>query len=298
MFAVALYWEWVWRDYSIPLEKDEFSAVKSALFRHSKGREAVKKQIARVYGRDDIKTLSEIIVPEAPAMYDVEAFLTLSRTNTQPAGIEYTYESSFQLDAKEYLVAITSNTLAYQLAMEEPSITEIINVRDELLTQENLSSILQETKLGAQGVDSQGRVFRNELELERVNDRRAATKLGKEDINANGLVYALYRADLPTKNEMRASSLRFYFSPPPIKFDETLHYIYWFSDRVIYVRSISIDLSGFLPTDGNVMRIRTNMARAFLQNFDERSQRKIKIDVNDWLVTGQGVIVSWSKNNN
>jgi hypothetical protein len=135
--------------------------------------------------------------------------------------------------------------------------------------------------------DPQGRVLRKALPLALASDSEKAAVLdGPASPVAEEV--ALLRAEVPagSGSELPRLELR-----QEAVMERRDHYCYWLADRPTFVRQLQADWTGLSLSEGQEIRLRPTVRGTAYEARQEN--KRCVLDINGWLVAGQGMVLIW-----
>jgi len=297
LLLIALYLEAGRENRVISLSPDQFSSVKKVMEEYISNVDS-KKFIAKAIENafDDKKAgrLADLLTPNKKVYYDCSVTLTLLQDVENLKSFLYQQTVDFFVREAFIIVAITNSTTAQDALFNIAGVDEVFcdksvsSVNDEYLSHFIERSVFEET------VVSDGGML-NQVPLKPIPLSRAKARSLKQSIPPELKDDVVFLQVSST--DLNSEKFRLQIKYPPSQFRKTIPYVYWISDRSLYLERIEIDASSFSSDSDesiSIMPILSNFQSKI--NFDEIQciDTPVTLRVESWICYGQGVILSWS----
>jgi hypothetical protein len=252
--------------------------------------QAVLEALESYYGvLPKLGTLATTVVSPKPHYDDVTVELILTDDADDDTQYTLEYRVGFQADISEYVVAfITRASLGDAIMVKCPRVNDRWAFSDKGTLTEYLRRL--------EGAESPVRVFGKlesglsqvaALQLRMLQEDEAAPYIRGLDPHERSEV-TLLRAEVPS---WPLGPFRFVtrFVFPMKKSDR---YCYWAAERPTYLRRLTFDANNFDPQTGAGFRA-TPFLGVAVTEMERESPRVIRLEIQNWLVSGQGAVFSW-----
>jgi hypothetical protein len=201
------------------------------------------------------------------------------------------YDIEFETNANEYIVAIAQNAFVQEMISNLCSgISDVITVpaiKGNIEAYEKHFAISNILKLIDYSDD--GKTITRECEVEVVHKLYFGTYLhGIDKKNYDDIIILKY-----ILNNRQNAWIRLHLTAPSIVMNKDDHYIYWVSDRPMFVEQIHIDASCF-DFNGNAnFNVQPLLVNYYALSPDLIDKKHICLNVHNWIAVNQGFIFSW-----
>lgn len=238
------------------------------------------------HGLPKLETLADTILPDRPPYTDVTVTCTLTDVIDDAERYQLRTTLAFTATISEYVLAVTSSAIAAdRLIAECPRISDFRTCSGpEDMAGFQKAIVERALPIFTLTEDVRGRAIQSLLPMSKVEDGNRAAYLGRlTDELADHVV--LYRGTISTQ-PVTIRLLSTVASP----MHRSDHYCYWLADRPMYIRTLQFDTASFSAAS------RGFTFQPFLGclGFDIRNtDGAYRVDLENWIVRGQGVMLVW-----
>lgn len=295
VFLLALYWDYFHK--STSSSEDEIvtkidritNFLENNDINNKNLDELVREKIQEHYRiSNDVSNLLDVVISEKTIHTDVNVSYKLR--NGESEGKYYLrYRYDFKtLDKEFYIAFLTSSDIQDQLVASTDAFFDMFVFSDLKYMNDNIEKMQKEGFCIKAILDKNGTTFENVSKFQKIEEPLYNHLLPgwfdqeKYDI----LIYkASFQHDCTTP-------VRYIYSHEYVM-DVSDNYCYWVSDRTLYLEKIQLDLESFLHQNAK-FTLQPFIANGVRSGFPkESSQRIYELNVNNWVVKGQGVIIVW-----
>lgn len=285
--TVAFLWDWLKRDYSIELTREQFEKINSLLseeYKVSPRRRGIEKALREMYSDGDVTNLLDAVAPRKNAYFQSSVTMRLEDDKENSEIAWYTYRISFvQQDNNEYVLAFADSPSLQDKLLNFPRINDSILVHGSILSVgDDANGATLSVAIKIRGVKSS-----KKLNLRRVSNTQIERYAPGIDTSDHAGI-AIFAASV---SDFRGANLT--LDLPKIRIKKSRRLLFFNSDRPMYINEIDINLQKFdidrkYKIEVQPFLINTSVA---LDNFDQN--RELTIEINDWMPTGQGFFIVW-----
>jgi len=254
--------------------------------------QAVRDALGAYYGAhaSQLATLVKSVLPQTVHYDDVSVELVLQDHPEDRALYQLEYRSGFLASLDEYVVAFVQRAaLSDRIMATCPKVNDAWAFSDrEGLEKQTRTLHEGESSVRVLGEDAEGRPFLQALDLqpvERKSSRDYLTGLGDIDIGEVTLLRSAVPRTLAAPAQI-ATQYRF-----DMRRDD--HYCYWVAPRPLFLRRLTFNYTQ-LGRTGRVI-VQPFMGKAASR--PEWEGQLFRLEVDDWVVPGQGAVMTWSGDN-
>jgi hypothetical protein len=295
LFLATLYLDVVKQRNSIKLLSNDID--KAAKFIETLKTNVDKRQfldayMADVYKDTNIKTLTANFLPNKPAFRDVNVYLRIREDDTDKEFFFYDQSIEFEIQ-KEFLIVAVTNLVEVQDALfNDPHIDDVFcdsgfNAQD----QECVVNFLSRSKFSQIVTDDSDKVRSIDIGARNLSKKDTKAISDKLPQHMRSSV-AFLRIEKSISSEVSAFKINY----PKTRFQKNLPFVYWKSDRVLYLKKITIEGEHFCSSSLQKITIMpfipSYTAPMKISRID-KSDFPIELRIESWLCYGQGVIISW-----
>jgi len=297
VFLMALFWDYFYKGSS---EKDdktshEISRMMNMLeqyeIKHIDAGKILEEKIQDHYGiRTNVSNLVDIVITNKKIHTDVNVSYKLSNSDTaEKYSLRYQYEFSSS-DCTFYIAFLTSSDLQDQLTASTDLFFDMFVFSDTEGLDENVRRMHKDGFYIKAITKNDGTTVEVKAKFKKIPEA-SYSQLLPSWFNKSTDDILIYKASFSPQKE---NSVKYVYSQV-YSMDISDNYCYWVSDRTLFLEKIKIDLESFLDSSADFTfqpflanSVRTDTLRI-------RGQDIYELNVHNWVVKGQGVLIIWRK---
>jgi len=251
--------------------------------------ENIKKNIKKLYKIDNINGLINLLISKKPLYFDVSVYYEIRDHKTNHNLYNLYYRIDFTSSIKEYILAIVEYaSLQSIISATSTRISDVLTIpAKKHEDQEYTKMINDKSCFSVIESSSDNYTIERGLVLTEIQKDHYKHYLNEIDERYyNDIV--LYKCDLNDLKDPVRYSVKF----PPLTMNKNDHYVYWTSDRLMFLKSITFDARDF-----SYENCRLNLHPLFacykgdIPDMDRDNY--FCFNINSWIIGGQGAIFSW-----
>jgi hypothetical protein len=262
-------------EFTINLSEAQFQTIQGALTNISNQPSFVGGIFAKTLKSKSASSLVELVIQDRPVYHNCSVVIDLTFDKDH---ILYAYSSQFEMMGEEFLYAECSTDEAYYFAMAERRICEVVLAKPTT----SGATINSSNHIYLRSRDKTGQVSPVRMQpLSKSDTKRIlghSPHLNSEIKISKALI----------SNE---EGLSLIFSPPPaILSRKDNPYVYWVSDRPLYLRTLQVTSSADPEDPAKNISLRSLIPGVQLGS---GAQKNHSHQIFKWIVAGQGFVISW-----
>lgn len=238
----------------------------------------------------NVNNIVDLIIPDKEIYTDVRIKYTLVDNANDPAKYVLDYEIEFTSKLKEYVLAVVTNPeMQCRISNNCSLVCDVITIPTLQYSDLYSDDLLKKIDIHKISKDSSGQTRKTPLVMKRVTARdsqKYLTGIKKDDCES----VLLFKAQISSDTEVPCTIL---LSTPEFELDKDDHYIYWVSDRPMWVNQIEFDVSKFTFDSRKKFNVQPLIVNYKINSNLNKTNDKVILWLHDWIGNGCGVIFSW-----
>lgn len=297
VFLLALFWDFFYKGSSE--QSNKISTMLSKIvnileqcdIKHSNLNKVIEKKIQEHYGIvTNVSNLIDIVISQKNLHSGVNVsykLRNLESDNKYSLRYQYSFVTS---DDEFYIAFLTSSDLQDQLSASSNVFFDMFVFSDLGGMDENIKRMKDEGFYIKSITEKDGMTMEKKAHFKKIPKTSYSQILPSWFDNTSSDI-SIYKAsfDILEKKPTR------YIYTQVYTMDVSDNYCYWVSDRTLFLQKFKIDLEEFLDTDAK-FTFQPFMANSIrLDSMNNIGQSMYDLNVNNWVVKGQGVLIIWRR---
>lgn len=296
-FLISLYIETFDKKNTFTVKSDDINKIKSfsdTLIKFSDANSLVVASLKKIYKDENIHSLARNVLPQKQIYRATSVKIRLIESKDDKNYFNYTHMVDMTIEKKYIICAITNSISCQDALFNIEEIDEVycdvgFNVNDN----DYLENFVKNASFRQIVETDGGGISYHNLSSSVLNKNEKSRIIGKlaESIKKEIIMLKLTAPIISSFNNYRYD-LHF----PSTKFSKSIPFVYWVSDRVLFLDNIEVDGEQFCSQEKiafSIMPFICGYNPPFRLDALLCSDMPIKLHINSWVCYGQGIVVAW-----
>jgi len=293
IFAMCLYFDFAFKKSSAEISDDRIE-ITDGYFKnliHLSPLKLLSRNLQIIYSDKSVGNLIDTVVGSKPIYKDVKVNFTLENHATDAMKYYLSYEIEFTADIVEYVIAVAAGQiLQNQISNRCKKICDVLVLSSSEINYKDVLKGAGNIRFSRLAKDYVGKTNETPLILKQVPAKEYKNYLPEIAESYYGDV-VLLRVKIEKK--ARGNNTYILLSPPVIQ-NKSAHYIYWVTDRPMWVRHIEFNTSNFTFNEKKDIYVQPLLINYYNTDTNiNANKNKFVLNVHNWVANGQGALLSW-----